>query len=305
MRLVSFSAQVKQELCRAPLSRACCARAEAYGVLLFCHTFATGEIRVITQSPALKARLPALFKKAFRVDFDALPPAVGEKATFLLQDGDKLGLVFNALDCDRRRLVVHHVNFGLLEESHCRLAFLRGAFLTGGSVTDPAKRYHLELATSHASVARETQALMGEAGFEAKLTARGSNSVLYFKKSEHIEDFLTAIGAPVSAMEVMNAKLEKDLVGRVNRRVNCDAANVDKAVAAAQSQIAAIGRLENEGRLSALPDKLREAARLRRDNPELTLAQLAALCDPPVTKSCFNHRLRKLAELAEGPSSFS
>lgn len=295
---MSFSAQVKQELCRAPLSRACCARAEAYGVLLFCHTFATGEIRVITQSPALKARLPALFKKAFRVDFDALPPPEGEdKATFLLRNAGKLSAVFNALDCDPARLVVHHVNFGLLEESHCRLAFLRGAFLTGGSVTDPAKRYHLELATSHASVARETQALMGEAGFEAKLTARGSNSVLYFKKSEHIEDFLTAIGAPVSAMEVMNAKLEKDLVGRVNRRVNCDAANVDKAVAAAQSQIAAIGRLENEGRLSALPDKLREAARLRRDNPELTLAQLAALCDPPVTKSCFNHRLRKLVEM--------
>ena len=129
--------------------------------------------------------------------------------------------------------------------------------------------------------------------------------MLYFKKSEHIEDFLTAIGAPLAAMEVMNAKLEKDLVGRVNRRVNCDAANVDKSVAAAQAQIRAIERLEQEGRLSALPDKLREAARLRVDNPELTLSQLAALCTPPVTKSCFNHRLRKLTELAEGPSSFS
>ena len=87
---------------------------------------------------------------------------------------------------------------------------------------------------------------------------------------------------------------------RVNRRVNCDAANVDKSVAAAQAQIAAIQRLKREGRLSALPDKLLEAARLRADNPELTLAQLAALCDPPVTKSCFNHRLRKLVEAA-GP----
>lgn len=296
---MSFSAQVKQELCRAPLSRTCCARAEALGVLLFCHTFATGEIRIITQSPALKVRLPALFTKAFRVEFDACPPAAGEgKATFLLQKGDKLSAVFRALDCDPARLVAHHVNFALLEEAHCRLAFLRGAFLAGGSVTDPAKRYHLELATSHSSVAREAQALMGEAGFEAKLTARGSNSVLYFKKSEHIEDFLTATGAPVAAMEVMNAKLEKDLVGRVNRRVNCDAANVDKSVAAAQAQIRAIERLEREGRLSALPDKLGEAARLRMENPELTLSQLAALCDPPVTKSCFNHRLRKLAELA-------
>jgi len=303
---MSFSAQVKQELCRAPLSRTCCARAEALGVLLFCHTFATGEVRIITQSPAVKQRLPALFKRAFRVDFDTCPPAGEEgKASFLLQNADKLSAVFNALDCDPVRLVAHHVNFGLLEESHCRLAFLRGAFLAGGSVTDPAKRYHLELATSHASVAREAQALMGEAGFAAKLTGRGSNSILYFKKSEYIEDFLTAAGAPVSAMEFMNARLEKDLVGRVNRRVNCDAANVDKSVAAAQAQIAAIRRLEREGRLSALPDKLLEAARLRSDNPELTLSQLAALCDPPVTKSCFNHRLRKLVEAAEGPSSFS
>lgn len=303
---MSFSAQVKQELCRASLTRTCCARAEAYGALLFCHTFAPGEIRIITRSPALKARLPVLFKKAFRVDFDTLPPPEGEdKATFLLRNAGQLSAVFNALDCDPARLVAHHVNFALLEESHCRLAFLRGAFLAGGSVTDPAKRYHLELATSHSSVAREAQTLMGEAGFEAKLTARGSNSVLYFKKSEHIEDFLTAIGAPVAAMEVMNTKVEKDLVGRVNRRVNCDAANVDKSVAAAQAQIAAIERLQKEGRLSALPDKLREAARLRVDNPELTLAQLAALCDPPVTKSCFNHRLRKLTELGEGPSSFS
>lgn len=302
---MSFSAQVKQELCRAPLSRACCARAEACGVLLYCHTFAPGEVRIITQSPALKARLPLLFRKAFRVEFDALPTAAGEgKATFLLQSADKLGPVFNALDCDPARLVAHHVNFALLEEEHCRLAFLRGAFLAGGSVTDPAKRYHLELATSHGSVARETQALMGEAGFEAKLTGRGSNGVLYFKKSEHIEDFLTAIGAPVAAMEIMNAKLEKDLVGRVNRRVNCDAANVDKSVAAAQAQIAAIARLEERGALAALPDKLREAARLRVDNPELTLSQLADLCDPPVTKSCFNHRLRKLTELAgEKPSA--
>ena len=301
---MSFSAQVKQELCRIPLSRTCCARAEAYGTLLFCHTFATGEIRLITRSPALKARLPALFRKAFQVEFDALPPAEGEdKATFLLKSGDKLLSVFNALDCDRERLVAHHVNFALLEEPHCRLAFLRGAFLAGGSVTDPAKRYHLELATSHASAARETQALLGEAGFAGKLTSRGPNSVLYFKKSEHIEDFLTAIGAPVSAMEVMNAKLEKDLVGRVNRRVNCDAANVAKAVAAAQGQIAAIARLEEQGVLAALPDKLREAARLRVDNPELTLSQLAALCTPPVSKSAFNHRLRKLVEAAGEPSA--
>ena len=117
------------------------------------------------------------------------------------------------------------------------------------------------------------------------------------KQSEYIEDFLTAIGAPVAAMDVMTAKLEKDLRGSVNRRVNCDAANLDKVVEAAQGQLEAIRRLERSGRLETLPDKLQEAARLRAAHPEDTLSQLAEQCSPPVTKSALNHRLRKLVEL--------
>ena len=121
--------------------------------------------------------------------------------------------------------------------------------------------------------------------------------MIYFKQSEYIEDFLTAIGAPVAAMDVMTAKLEKDLRGSVNRRVNCDAANLDKVVEATQGQLEAIRRLERSGRLETLPDKLQEAARLRAAHPEDTLAQLAEPCSPPVTKSALNHRLRKLVEL--------
>ncbi len=296
---MSFSAQVKQELCRSALSKRCCAQAEAYGVLLYCNTFSPQEVRVITESGPLKARLPQLFKKAFRVEFDAAPGPQSGKGTFLITDPAKLRTIFETFGCDMDRLTALHVNFGVLEEQHCRLSFLRGAFLAGGSVIDPSKGYHLELATSHRNVSRETPALMQEAGFSVKTTTRGANYVLYFKQSGRIEDFLTAIGAPVSAMELMNTKLEKNLRGSVNRRVNCDAANLDKMVAAAQEQIEAIHRLEQRGALDELPDKLREAARLRVDNPELTLAQLAELCDPPVTKSCYNHRLRKLAALAE------
>lgn len=103
----------------------------------------------------------------------------------------------------------------------------------------------------------------------------------------------------MSAMAVMNAKLERDLQGRVNRQVNCDSANLDKTVAAAREQLAAIERLRAAGRLETLPDKLREAAALRLDHPELNLAQLGALCAPAVSKSALNHRMRKLLELAE------
>ena len=294
---MSFSGDVKTELCRVEPTRACCARAELYGALLYCHTFTAREARIITESESFARRLPELLRRAFALDFDRLPAEGEQKYIFQLTDGEKLGRVIDAFGFDSRQSPVLHINFGLLEEGCCRAAFLRGAFLAGGSVTDPRKGYHLELATSHHSVSREVLALMRELGQEPKAAQRKGNAVIYFKQSEKIEDFLTCVGAPIAAMEVMNAKLERDIRGKVNRRVNCDAANLDKAVEAAMSQVEAIRRLEREGALTALPDKLREVAALRLAHPEDTLSQLAERCDPPITKSALNHRLRKLVEL--------
>ena len=296
---MAFSADVKGELCRSHISRRCCAQAEAYGVLLFCGVFHPRQARIVTECGALKERLPVLFRKAFKVSFDQLPEAGEGKGAFLIEDPAKLRAIFDAFDLEWDASVSLHINLARLEEEHCRTAFLRGAFLAGGSVTDPMKGYHLELVTSHYHVGRELPALLREAGFEPKETDRKGNRVVYFKQSEHIEDFLTFLGAPVSAMAVMSAKIERDIRGSVNRQVNCDSANLDKTVAAAREQLAAIERLTASGRLDSLPDKLQEAARLRTENPELNLSQLAALCDPPVSKSAFNHRMRKLMELAQ------
>ena len=292
---MSFAGETKGELCRTALNRKCCTQAEAYGVLLYCNTFSGREIRIITENEAFAQRLPILFRKAFRLSFDRLPDGEG-KYSFGITDPAKLAAVSGTFGMDAGSLA-NHVNFAVLEEPCCRAAFFRGAFLSGGSVTDPRKGYHLELATSHRSVSREMLALLREEEFAPKDADRKGNSVIYFKQSEYIEDFLTAIGAPVAAMDVMTAKLEKDLRGSVNRRVNCDAANLDKVVEAAQGQLEAIRRLERSGRLETLPDKLQEAARLRAAHPEDTLAQLAEQCSPPVTKSALNHRLRKLVEL--------
>ena len=295
---MSFSNQVKTELCRGAISRRCCARAEAYGALLFCRRFTREEIRVVTASPSFAKRLPELFRRAFRVEFDAVTASAAGKQTFSLTNPAKLIAVREAFGYEPEASLAHHINFAMVEEDHCRSAFLRGAFLAGGSVSDPSKSYHLELCTTHFNVSREFAALLREAGFEPKQTTRKSNYITYFKPSETIADFLTALGAPVSAMELINTKLEKDLRGSVNRRVNCDSANLDKAVDAALEQVEAIERYARSRGLDSLPDKLRATAALRLDHPELTLAQLAALSDPPVTKSCLNHRLRKLMELA-------
>ena len=294
---MSFALEVKSELCRTPLSRRCCAQAEAYGVLLYCNTFHAEQARIVTEHEAFAQRLPLLFKKAFKLTFDRLHQG-GGKQTFSIENPAKLAVLHQAFGSDLRALALH-LNFAMVEEACCRSALLRGAFLAGGSVTDPRKGYHLELATSHHSVSREVLALMRELDQEPKSAQRKGNAVIYFKQSEKIEDFLTCIGAPLAAMEVMNAKLERDLRGKVNRRVNCDAANLDKAVEAAMSQVEAIRRLEKAGTLITLPDKLREVAALRLAHPEDTLAQLAQRCDPPITKSALNHRLRKLVELGK------
>lgn len=297
---MSFSADAKAELCRALPARKCCCQTEGYGVLLYANRFDHREARIVTESEDFAARLPALFKKAFHITFDRLPDPGAGKRVLSITSPDKLSALSAAFGYDAGTSVAHHINFGILEEDHCRTAFFRGVFLAGGSVTDPNKGYHLELNTTHTSVNRELLTLLQEAGFEPKSVTRGANHMAYFKQSEAIADFLTAIGAPLAAMELMNAKAEKDLRGGVNRRVNCDAANLDKAVDAAQAQIEAIRRLGERTSLEGLPPKLREAARLRAENPDMTLTELAALCDPPITKSSLSARLKKLAQLAEG-----
>lgn len=296
---MSFASDVKTELCRGKLSRKCCAQAEACGVLLYCNQFSLQQVKIVTESPAFSQRLPPLFHKAFGLSFDEKgDPGGSGKRIFTITDPEKLAHIWDICAFDPGG-PAHHINFGLLEETHCRQAFLRGAFLSGGSVTDPQKGYHLELATTHRSVSRELTALLLEMGYSPKEATRKANYITYFKQSEAIEDLLTAIGAPVSAMELMNAKAEKLLRNGVNRRVNCEAANVDKTVDAALEQRRAIQVLRQAGVLDTLSPKLREAAQLREENPELSLSQLADLCDPPVTKSSLSHRLRKLIALSK------
>ena len=292
----SFAGKVKNELCRVPVQRLCCARAEAYGVLLYGNTFSPTEVRLITESADFAARLPRLFQRAFGLKFDRLPEEERGKLIFGITDRSKLDRIINQLGYDPRQNLVLHVNFGLLEDECCRTAFLRGAFLAGGSVTDPEKRYHLELDTGHAQASREVAALLTEMGFLPHSVRRGGSSVIYFKQSEHIEDLLTTIGAPAAAMDIMTAKVDKEIRNGANRAMNCDMANVNKTIDAALEQKNAIQRLQENGRLERLPEKLRQTAL---QYPEMSLSQLAEKCDPPVTKSCMNHRMRKLLEEAK------
>ncbi len=291
---MSFSSEAKAELCQQKLDRKCCALAESYGVLLYCNTFSAREIRIITASTHFAQRLPRLFRRAFNLGFDSMPASASGKQSFSITDPDKLALIFDSFGAEISSTLSHHINFGVIEEDCCRSSFIRGAFLAGGSVTDPEKRYHLELATPHHSVSREAFSLLLDMGFSPKETQRGGNSLLYFKQSDAIADFLTTIGASHTAMAIMTAKVEKEMRNTVTRQINCDNANADKTVAAAQAQLAAIRRIARDYGLDALPEPLHQAALLRITNPEASLSDLVLLSDPPVTKSCLSHRLKKI-----------
>lgn len=298
---MTFSARAKAELCRVPIKKRCCAVAEAYGVLLYCSQFSSRELRIVTASEDFAERLPRLFRRAFNLGFDETPAAGhAGKSRFSVSDTEKIASIYRAFGMEPAETLSLHINLGVLENDCCRASFVRGAFLAGGSVTDPAKSFHLELATTHASVSRELSSLLFELGFEPGQARRGANCLSYLKQSETIADFLTAVGAPVAALDVISAKVERDMRNEINRKVNCDTANADKTVAAAQAQLSAIRAVEREYGLDGLPEGLQQAALLRIANPEASLADLAQLSYPQVTKSCLSHRLKKLTELGRG-----
>ncbi len=298
---ISFSAGAKAEVCRIMPSKHCCALAECFGILLYGHSFHNGGMKIITESREFAYILPKLFRKAFDMDFDNYPSLAGPgKLVFQIWDREKIAEIMDCFGFNAQDTLALHVNFPVVEEDCCKAAFLRGAFLAGGSVTDPSKGYHMELATTHQSVARETDALMREVmSFPPKMAQRSGGQVLYLKQSEQISDFLAYLGAPVAAMGIMEARLEKELNNKVNRRCNCDDANTSKVVEAAQEQLAAIRILKDAGLIEKLPDKMKQAAIARDENPSASLSELAAMMDPPITKPAMNNRMKKLVQLAK------
>ncbi len=298
---VSFSGTAKAEVCRIFPHKHCCALAQCFGILLYCNSFTADGIKIITESREFAYILPKLFKKAFDVSFDSYPSMESPgKLVFQIWDEEKIGHIMDAFGFDIRQTLSLHVNLPIVENDCCKAAFLRGAFLAGGSVTDPAKGYHMELTTTHRSVSRETFALIWEIlNFQPKSAQRSGGQVLYIKQSELISDYLTFLGAPVAAMGIMEARLEKELNNKVNRRCNCDDANISKVVEAAQEQLAAIRTIRVAGLLEKLPAKLKQAALAREANPSASLSELAVMMDPPITKPAMNNRMKKLVQTAK------
>ena len=186
----------------------------------------------------------------------------------------------------------------LISKNCCKQAYIRGAFIAGGSVTNPEKGYHLEIVCDTEEKAGLLIDVIKDFDVDAKLTERKHSFVVYIKDGSMIVDLLNVMGAHVSLMDMENVRILKDVRNRVNRKVNCETANLNKTVNAAVKQIDDIKFIESKKGLKYLPDNLRVIAEIRLEEPELSLVDLGKMLDPPLGKSGVNHRLRKISEIA-------
>lgn len=186
----------------------------------------------------------------------------------------------------------------LVERSCCKQAFVRGAFLATGSVTDPNKGYHFEIVCNYKQQADMILRIIESFGLNPKQIERKKYYVVYMKDGSNIVDILNIMGAHVSLMDMENVRILKDMRNHVNRRVNCEAANINKTVNAAQKQVNDILFIEQTKGLSYLPAHLREIASVRVEQPDMPLKELGECLNPPLGKSGVNHRLRKISEIA-------
>ncbi len=187
----------------------------------------------------------------------------------------------------------------LLLKDCCRRAYLRGAFLSGGTVSDPNKGYHLEYVCRSPEQARQLYDILLGYGISAHMSVRKNHDIVYIKEGEAIVDMLNLMGAHTSLMNLENIRILREVGNTVNRRVNCEAANIAKTINAASKQSEDIEYIRDHYGLAKLPDRLREIAEVRLANPEASLKELGEMLDPPVGKSGVNHRLRSLSELAD------
>lgn len=200
----------------------------------------------------------------------------------------------NAQDCIERRIYPPVVS-----SICCRRAFIRGAFIAAGSVSDPEKNYHLEFVLGERSMAEQLRELINSFELDAKMVERKEHFVVYLKEGEQIVDLLNVMGAPLALMDLENVRIVKEVRNDVNRRVNCETANLNKVVGAAVKQLEDIAYIEKTIGLSNLPEQLEEMARIRLEYPDKSLKELGSYFMTPVGKSGVNHRLRKISSIAE------
>lgn len=295
---MSFTMDVKNELCLTKYESKCCKRAHLAGIVGFCGTTVREQgvktVRIRTESAAIARRAYGLIKELFGVK--ATLSAAGKICAVSVTYGaetmlKELGFWENGVE----RFTI---NPFVCHDDCCKTAFLAGAFLGGGYVKNPKNGYHFEIKNHYRTLTRNLAELIEEMGFSPKFVMRKSEYVVYLKQSDAICDILIQMGATDAMFELCNMKILKDMRNNITRKVNCDTANIAKTADAAALQLRAIQKVKAKLGLSSLPRPLEEAARLRLENPEASLTELGEMLSPPISKSGVNHRLKKIIQMA-------
>ncbi len=306
---VSFSSDVKKELCRVSVKMKEIERSEAYGLLLFCRRFSPSEISMRTESGSAAERFADVTARTTGAVVELQKTLTARKTggaiyKAFVPSSDDCARIFAQFGHDASAPSLR-VNMGNIEFEPCAAAFLRGAFLTCGTISSPESEYRLEFNTVHKNlsddlcrVIKETMELAGGRAAQPRVISRRGSYFVYLKDSDDIADLLTLMGAGSASMSIMQVKIEKSRENSMNRKINSQIANTDKTVSAAAKQVRAIRTLEENGVLTDLSGELQAAAALRRDHPIASLKELVSLSPVPISKSGLNHRLNKLVELA-------
>lgn len=296
---MSFTIDVKNELCNDfPTSR-CCVRAHLSGIVGFCgaSVFERSKriFRMRTESENVAERIVSLCAELFDIE----PEIVKTGKIYSIDIKDNLDRFLTELGFMQNGVVRFLIDPFIVHDECCKASFVSGAFLGGGYVKTPKNGYHFEIKTHYRDLSRDLAEIMTDIGFEPKMVTRKAEYVLYIKQSDVICDILGLFGATDSMFELCNVKIFNDMKNKVTRRANCDIANINKSVAAASEQIAAINKIKAKCGLSSLPDVLEEMAMLRLQNPDANLKELGEMVNPPISKSGVNHRLKKIIKFAE------
>ena len=284
---MSFSGEVKEELAKHISSARHCQIAELAAIMNFCGQYGRDEkgnytIGFQTENEAVVRKGFTLLKKTYNIEADSV-----------LSRSDVQGILQKIGNLEEP------VSRLLMKNSCCKRAFLRGAFLSVGSMSDPAKGYHLEFDCTDERKAEQLQEVMQAFDIESKIILRKKYYVVYLKEGSGIVDLLNVMEAHVALMDLENVRIFKEMRNSVNRKVNCETANIHKTVSAAVKQIEDIEFLKTSGSFSELSEELLETAGIRLENPDASLKELGLMHNPPIGKSGVNHRLRKLSNLSE------
>ena len=289
---MSFSLDIKTEMFKIDIDEICCARAELAGIICFGTSIGPEGIKLRSEHSIVAERFYRLVKHIYN-----LSPGIALSDNGFFSVGITDDNALKILRDTRLASVPIRIDREIVRRDCCKMSFVRGAFFGGGSISNPQKGYHAEFNTNRYSLCGDFEEILHYFEIYPKRINRNGNNVFYLKESEQIEQLLGVLGAHSRMMDFMNVKIEKEIKNMENRRGNCEAANVDKICKTAVSQILAVKKIKDKTGLESLSIELMETAKTRVENPQASLSEMAKIMG--VSKSCINHRMRKITEIAK------